>query len=287
MTKNELANINTMTDEQLMKAIGQDDGTPSGDGIPRLSINRNPEDDDGNQLPVGYFSVFDTSAGKVAFGKPITFRPFITGMQYMHYDPEKSEYVNRSVIFSSWKEEAIDIQGGTRCSKVPYKERENLPAEQLAVQKQIRCYRLVYGLVSFDGVDAEGKKKKVENFPAVWRVTGTSFKPVSDAIEALKKRKKLMFTCTFKLESKRQKKGSNVFYVPVITPDADASLEMSKADIETLQVFKDSITAENREVATLWKSAKDKKYNSEDVKSAKLVDELDDELPDPAEILSA
>jgi hypothetical protein len=58
MSDNELININQMTDEQIMKAIGQDDGTSSSDGIPRLSINRSPEDDDGNQIPVGYFSVF-------------------------------------------------------------------------------------------------------------------------------------------------------------------------------------------------------------------------------------
>ena len=36
MSDNELININTMTDEQIMKAIGQDDGTSSSDGIPRL-----------------------------------------------------------------------------------------------------------------------------------------------------------------------------------------------------------------------------------------------------------
>ena len=57
MSDNELININQMTDEQIMKAIGQDDGTSSSDGIPRLSINRSPEDDDGNQIPVGNFSV--------------------------------------------------------------------------------------------------------------------------------------------------------------------------------------------------------------------------------------
>ena len=99
MSDNELININQMTDEQIMKAIGQDDGTSSSDGIPRLSINRSPEDDDGNQIPVGNFSVFDTTIGKVAYGKPVNFRPFISGMQYMHYDTDKGEYVNRSVIF--------------------------------------------------------------------------------------------------------------------------------------------------------------------------------------------
>ena len=283
----ELINLKNMSKEEIMKAIGQDSGSDNENIVPRLTINRNPEDDNGNQLPIGSFTVYDSSTNKNYYGKTVTLRPFISGMQYMHYDPEKSEYVNRSVIFSSWKEEAIDIQGGVKCNKVPYKERDSLTAEELAVQKQIRCYRLVYGLVSFDGVDAEGNKRKVENFPAVWRVTGTSFKPVSDAIEALKKRNKLMFTCTFKLESKRQKKGSNVFYVPVINPDADANLDMSKEDVETLQVFKDSIAAENNEVARLFKAAKGKKYTGEDAKSAEIVDELDDNLPDPAEMLSA
>jgi len=283
----ELLNLKSMSKEEIMKAIGQDSGSDNENIVPRLTINRNPEDDNGNQLPIGSFTVYDSSTNKNYYGKTVTLRPFISGMQYMHYDPEKSEYVNRSVIFSSWKEEAIDIQGGVKCNKVPYKERDSLTAEELAVQKQIRCYRLVYGLVSFDGVDAEGNKRKIENFPAVWRVTGTSFKPVSDAIEALKKRNKLMFTCTFKLESKRQKKGSNVFYVPVINPDADANLDMSKEDVETLQVFKDSISAENNEVARLFKAAKGKKYTGEDAKSAEIVDELDDNLPDPAEMLSA
>ena len=40
----ELANINTMSNADIMKAIGQDDGTRRV-GVPRLTINRNPEDD--------------------------------------------------------------------------------------------------------------------------------------------------------------------------------------------------------------------------------------------------
>ena len=32
-----------------MQAIGQDDGSGNGINIPRLGINRTPEDDDGNQ----------------------------------------------------------------------------------------------------------------------------------------------------------------------------------------------------------------------------------------------
>ena len=150
MEKNEIANINNMSDEQIMQAIGQDDGSSKGINIPRLGINRSPEDDDGNQLPVGHLFTYDSTVGQNVFGKPVTFRPFISAMQYMHYDPEKSEYVNRSIIFKNWKEEAIDILGGTKCGKIPFKERSSLTPEQLAEQRTIRCYRLLYGILSFN-----------------------------------------------------------------------------------------------------------------------------------------
>jgi len=40
MEKNEIANISKMSDEQIMLAIGQDDGSRSGTNVPRLGINR-------------------------------------------------------------------------------------------------------------------------------------------------------------------------------------------------------------------------------------------------------
>ena len=49
MSDNNLVNIKGMSDEQIMQAIGQDDGSNMGSNIPRLAINRTPEDDDGNQ----------------------------------------------------------------------------------------------------------------------------------------------------------------------------------------------------------------------------------------------
>ena len=279
---NEIANINNMSDEQIKQAIGQDDGSSSGVNIPRLGINRSPEDDDGNQLPVGHLFTYDASVGQNVFGKPVTFRPFISAMQYMHYDPEKGEYVNRSIIFKNWKEEAIDILGGTRCGKIPFKERSSLTPEQLAEQRTIRCYRLLYGLLSFSGKKANGEDHEVANLPALWRVTGTAFAPVGSALDQVNKRKKLMFTTTFSIDSKRQKKGGNVFYIPEISVDADANLEMSKEDMETLTVFQDIINTENAEVVGLYKAAKKGQLTSSDGESAKVVKQVED----PVEVLS-
>jgi hypothetical protein len=282
MEKNEIANINKMSDEQIMQAIGQDDGSKSGINIPRLGINRSPEDDDGNQLPVGHLFAYDSSVGQNVFGKPVTFRPFISAMQYMHYDPEKSEYVNRSIIFKNWKEEAIDILGGTKCGKIPFKERSSLTPELLAEQRTIRCYRLLYGLLSFSGKKANGEDHTIANLPVLWRVTGTAFAPVGSALDQVNKRKKLMFTTTFSIDSKRQKKGGNVYYTPEISVNADANLKMSKEDIDTLSVFQDVINTENTEVVDLYKAAKKSKYNPTDGDSATIVSKVED----PAEILA-
>jgi hypothetical protein len=201
MSDNKIVNINQMSDEQIMQAIGQDDGSNAGNNIPRLAINRTPEDDDGNQLPVGHYYTYDSAVGQNVFGKPVTLRPFVSAMQYMHYDAEKGEYINRSIIFKSWKEEAIDILGGTKCGKIPFKERSSLTPEQLEQQRTIRCYKLVYGLLSFkDGKTAQGEPHVVKDLPVLYRVTGTAFSPVTSALDQLKKRKKLMFNCTFSLD---------------------------------------------------------------------------------------
>ena len=277
MSDNKLTNINTMSDEQIMQAIGQDDGSNAGNNIPRLAINRTPEDDDGNQLPVGHFYTFDASVGQNVFGKPVSLRPFISAMQYMHYDADKSEYVNRSIIFKSWKEEAIDILGGTKCGKIPFKERSNLTPEVLEQQRTIRCYKLVYGLLSIkDGKTAQGEPHSVDNLPVLYRVTGTAFTPVTSALDLLKKRKKLMFNCAFSLDTKRQKKGGNVFYVPEIGVNADANLQLSETDMETLKVFQESIDTENAEVIDAYNSARAKKSNGSDKIDAEIVEEIED-----------
>jgi len=282
MKTNEVANISNMSDEQIMQAIGQDDGSNKGVNIPRLGINRSPEDDDGNQLPVGHLFTYDSTVGQNVFGKPVTFRPFISAMQYMHYDPEKSEYVNRSIIFKNWKEEAIDILGGVKCGKIPFKERPSLTPEQLAEQRTIRCYRLLYGLLSFKGKKANGEDHEVTDLPVLWRVTGTAFAPVGSALDQINKRKKLMFTCTFSIDSERQKKGGNVYYTPEISVNADANLEMSKEEMETLGVFQEAINTENTQVVSLYTDAKKNKYTKKDAESATVISNVED----PAEILS-
>ena len=89
-----------------------------------------------------------------------------------------------------------------------------------------------------------------------------------------------MFNCTFSLETKRQKKGGNIFYVPEIGVNADANLQLSDADMETLKVFQESIDTENAEVVDAYNTAKTKKANGSDKIDAQIVNDMDDELPE-------
>ena len=265
-----------MSNDDIMKAIGQDDGTKR-TGVPRLTINRNPEDDDGNQLPMGAYSVFHNEIGQTVYGKPIIFRPFISSMKYMQYDTEQEEYISRSIIFKNWQEEIIDTQGGTRCSKIPQRDWEKLglTPEEIANQRTIKCYRLVFGQVTFDGHTADKTEVKVKDYPVLWRVTGVQFNPVGNALQSISERKKLMFNCVLHLDSQKKKNGSNVYYVSTIRVNADAGLKLTKDDETTLGNFQTIINDENSEVLDLYKSAQKGGIKTSDAIDAKIVEDVD------------
>jgi hypothetical protein len=278
---NNLVDVKKMSNADIMKAIGQDDGS-SVPSLPRLMINRNPEDDDGHRLPIGSFNVYHTVAGENIYGKPITFRPFLSAMQYMEYNVEEGAYLSRSIIFKNWKDEPIDTVGGVRCGKVPFKERASLTADQLAEQRSKKCYRLVYGLVSFIGKTAAGTDHEVKDYPVLWRVTGTQFNPVGNALKLISQRKKLMFNCLLNLETEKRKAGANVFYVAKINVDADANVKLTKEDENTIRNFQELIDTENKDVFSLYQQAKKGKITNDDVINAKVIDEVN-----PVEELSS
>jgi hypothetical protein len=85
-----------------------------------------------------------------------------------------------------------------------------------------------------------------------------------------------MFNCTFSLDTKRQKKGGNVFYVPEIGVNADSNLQLSEDDMETLKVFQESIDIENAEVIDAYNSAKSKQSSGSDKIDAEIVEEIED-----------
>ena len=264
---------------------GQDDGSVISTGtIDRLIINRAAEDDDGNQLSAGVYSTYDPSIESRVYSikdKPIQFRPFINAYQYMEYDQDNNNYPCTSVIFKQWNEEAIDSSGGVNCGRIRGKDKENLTQAQIDAQRHIKCYRLVYGLVSMDATTPTGEPTKVEDLPVLFRVTGSNFIPIGESLKSLKGRDSLMQNHLLNMTTKKRKAGSNVYYVSNVNIDTK-EVPFTQKDLEHMDMFNNLIQEENARVSAKWQKAHSNK--EQDAASAKVINELAD---DPEMVLQA
>ena len=129
-------------------------------------------------------------------------------------------------------------------------------------------------MVSIDGVTSKGTKVSVKDKPVLWRVTGSNFTPVGEAIQSLKNRKKLMFNHTLSLDTERRKAGSNVFYVSNIKVNQKEVI-FTKENMELMQKFQETIATENEDIVALWKDANKSKNNGSDKENAKIVSDVE------------
>ena len=282
---NDLKAFEALSKEEIMRMTGQDDGSIISTGtISRLTINRAAEDDDGNQLSSGVYSVYDSGIqAKVYSTKDVAiqFRPFINAYQYMEYDADNNNYPCSSVVFKSWKDEPIDTNGGVRCGKVIGKAKEQLTQAEIDSQRNIKCYRLVYGLVSMTGATATGDATTIDALPVLFRVTGSNFTPIGESLKSLKGRDSLMQNHLLNLTTKRKKAGSNVYYVSSVSVDTK-EIPFTKKDLEHMDMFNALIEEENIRVSEKYQNAH--KNKERDVASAKVINEMAD---DPEMVLAS
>ena len=275
---NELANFDSLSKEQIMRLTGQEDDS-GGNSIllPRLAINRVGEDDDGNKLEVGTYKLYDPTSEKIVYSKkengPVKLRPFIRAYQYMEYNPDENNYSNKSIIFKSWKDEAIDMNGGIKCGKIPFKEQDSLSKEDQAKQRQIKCYTLVYGLLNMHAVTGDGTETAIEDLPVLWRATGVNFRPINETITSIKGQNRLIQNTNLLLATKRKKHGANVYYMTDLNVDKE-NVEFTKKNYEIIEMFNQLITEENTEISDAWKSIQNKK--AKDGETAEVINAVED-----------
>ena len=282
---NDLQAFESLSKEEIMRMTGQDDGSIISSGtISRLTINRAAEDDDGNQLSAGVYTTYDSGIEAKVYSikdKAIQFRPFINAYQYMEYDPDNNNYPCSSVVFKSWKDEPIDSNGGVRCGKVIGKDKEQLTQAEIDSQRNIKCYRLVYGLLSMEGTTATGDATTVDAMPVLFRVTGSNFTPIGEALKSLKGRDSLMQNHLLNLTTKRKKAGSNVYYVSNVSVD-NKEIDFTKKDLEHMDMFSALIEEENSRISEKYQNAH--KNKERDAASAKVINEMAD---DPEMVLAS
>lgn len=248
------------SEQDLQKLLGSEPIGPQS-SLSRLSINYNTEDENDNTLPRGFYKIYDPESRNIIFAENVKFRPFVRTYLYRVWDNEEGQYSCRTVQCKNMGDPFYDTSGGEKCGKLDRKQIDSLANDSpvLIQQKNIKCVQAVYGLVDMEGKDATNEEYTLENVPALWEVKGASFIPVSDWLKSIDKEKKLYATVVGKLETVKQKRGGNQYWISRATNSGTKNF--TKKDRETLEMFIGEILAYNSEI--LEKHAESKKAMDE------------------------
>ena len=267
---NEVTNISNLSPEKVMAMIGQDSAPTT--TLATMRTNREPEDDDGNKLPMGSFRIDNSSVGTI-FGKPVSFRPLYTAMQYKKYDENNEDNNYKSVMFTSWSDEIHDTNGTQRCGSIPRKKREGLSQQELDEQDKIKCFKYTWGLATMKGVSATGKELSITDEPVLYSASGTNFIPMQEIIQGISQRNEVMINCILEFyDTQREKKGSNIWYVAKIKESFTKPPALTEEQLKHLNMFKSIRESENAYVMGLYK---EKQKSTEDVLDDDIVAELE------------
>ena len=275
LSRNDLSAKNPLSTEELMAITGQE---VKRSFLPRLSINRQSENEEGVTLPMGSYTFYHDATGTSVYAKEVSFRPFLNRYQYMAYDPEERKYTSRSIVFQNWDQDAIDSTGTLRCGKVNARNIDTLSAKDAAKQRDIKCYRMLYGVVSATVENpSTGESSSIENYPILWRATGTSWGVIGDAQKLITQRKQLLMSYPWILTTERAKAGGNIFYKPVIRPDFSEVIALTDVDYETLVVFGEILKEENAVIEDEYTEAKKKLRNPQDDALEAMISDVEDD----------
>jgi hypothetical protein len=271
----ELVKFNSDVDfEQIASLTGAYIGNDN--YLPQLRVNRLAVDNDGNQLPMGYFHVNQNNSN--IYAKNALFRVFLNRYQYIKYDPFQDSYSCRSIIVSSFNEEALDDSGGLACGKIPKAKLEGVTDKDiLEEQKNIRINRLLYGIVTL--YDIKNSEDKVE-IPVLYRLNGINFMAPDAALKAITKIKHHFFQHNLELKTKQEKRGSNIFYTVQVNPILNQVIPFTDSDLEVFKSFQEIIESENNQILQKWKKAKKSKVSDIELSlSSFSSSDLSDPLP--------
>jgi len=267
---NDLTTIDGIELAELANILGTETSSGGGDTlvrVPKLDHQHAADDDDGNPMPRGEFRLH--MPDQIVYAKTVRFRPLASHVQYFLWEDDK--FV-KSRALKNMREEARDTAGGIACGMPEWEVRaEN---EDLR-QKYKDCQRrIVRGLVSMTGHNIEGDEVIIENQPTIYFGKGrTNYGGFfNEYIKQLPKGSNI-FDYEANMSTERLKVGATVFFKIHWEPLLKNKLPMTQDVFETMKVFADTITAENKDVDDQYFKA-----HAEDSLDSKAMAAIEDSL---------
>jgi hypothetical protein len=245
----------------FLKASGLVEQNRQYNSIPRLYIEKNAEDDDGNPLIPGAFYVHGNE--DIVPSKNIKFRPLVVRNKILKYDDDFRMEAT-SIYFENYQDELYDTDGGIACGRLFGKAAKNVDEQTMKFYKQsVPVHKHVFGLAYFPD--------SAEPVAVDYRLGGGNSFIMGVALEAASRNGSSPMQFMFDLTTKREKNGTNVWYALVAEPDLTNPLPISDV-METGMAFLAHIKEENERVMSEHKKALKGKSSSEDrVLEAKII----------------
>ena len=269
----ELMKIDEVNEENLAKVaamIGQvDTSRPEvAAGLPRLAIEQQNENKEGDTLPKGSFRL--RVGEQTVYSKEIEARFFVRYYSYDLWNQDNPEDSIRTVLAPSLSDDFPDTSGGNKCGKLAKDEIANLSTNSLehAIQKSIKCTQVIYGTIikADNAATADGEEVDLKGTPFIWSARGSAFMPVNTYIREVPSNK-IMFGQKVKIATKRNVNGSVIYYTPVF--DKPQPIKVTDKDIELLNTFMEDINKWNTRVLKQYNERKDTVLAREDLDIAK------------------
>ena len=256
----DMITMDDLTEENMAKLaamVGQTETRSNvQQGLPRLAIEQQADNDEGEPLPKGSFRV--RLDNNTVYAKEITVRMFVRYYSYDLWNQQSPEDSIRTVLAPSLSDDFPDTSGGMKCGKLNKQEVEALSTNSLehAKQKSIKCTQVVYGVITGakDATDTTGEAVDLKGTPFIWSARGSAFMPVANYIREVPSNK-IIFGQKVSIATKRNKNGGITYYTPVF--DKPQPVKIVDEDVETLNTFMKDIERWNERVLKQYNERKE------------------------------
>jgi len=259
-------------------------GTASTESTHLASLGINYQKEDGGvKLPRGVWRL--DNGDEVVFGTILTTKIMGADFQVREYDSDDNKYVGETILYRNGYDLNIeDDQGGYRCGKVTYKVAQELPKVEKAAQKAKKFYRVLLGVATLKGKNAEGKKAIAENVPFIMRLRGNSLDPINEYLESFKKVGNVHdYVTNWTI---KEGEGGNVdYWIAIPEMGKESPIMESPTEYETLKGLMEWRQEYNDDIMSKWRKKNgmnvSKTLATEAIEVAAVViePEMDDEIP--------
>jgi hypothetical protein len=164
---------------------------------------------------------------------------------------------HKTVMADSLNIDLKDNQGSFNCGKPAgyVKDFKSLPIETQDLLKQIKRVRVIFGVISLDGVTNEkGESVELQESPFIWEIDNRdAFKTMGEPFNQLAKMKRLPVQHNIMLTTEERKlPNGNSFYLPKASLDVTNTVKLTELDQTMFTDFMAWVQNYNEYIINEW-----------------------------------